>query len=168
MKLFLKITLLLLIIFTANTACTQKTKDTITIILLRHAEKDTINPQNPPLSVAGIKRAEKLPSVFPNIKPGVFYTTNTTRTRETITPWAKLAGKELEVYDANKQQEFAELLKQQTGKIIVVAGHSNTVPQLVNFLTGTTNYSSLPDDEYSRIFIVTILDRKAEVKIESY
>src|SRR5690606_13624822 len=122
------------------------------IVLLRHAEKE-LTGSNPPLSSEGKSRAEGLAKFLTDIKPDRFYSTDYLRTQQTLEPWAKAMGKEITVYDAGKQDAFASLLKEQRGKTIVVAGHSNTIPSLVNKLTGMA-FGDLPDNEFGRIFVV--------------
>jgi len=170
MKLIIRVTLLIIAVIITQIALAQKSlkPGTTTIILLRHAEKDTINGQDPPLSAMGKKRAKRLAKQFPKVSPNAFYSTNFIRTKETVTPWSKLAGKQIKIYDAAKQPEFASMLTKQKGKTIVVVGHSNTIPQLVNLIIGKDKYSPLPDAEYSKIFIVTIKNGKAEDKLITY
>ncbi len=170
MKLMFRVTLLIIAVIITHTTLAQKSSEpgTTTIILLRHAEKDTINGEDPPLSVTGKKRAKRLAKQFPKVTPNVFYSTNYIRTKETVNPWSKLAGKQIKIYDATKQPEFAGMLTKQQGKTIVVVGHSNTIPQLVNLLIGTDKYNPLPDAEYSKIFIVTIKNGKAEDNIITF
>ncbi|GEO07524.1 hypothetical protein SAE01_00200 [Segetibacter aerophilus] len=127
-----------------------------TVILVRHAEKDTVGGNDPVLSAVGNKRAARLQETLKEYKPDAFYSTNFKRTKETLLPWAKAAGKEIQVYDPATQTSLADLFKTQQGKTLVVVGHSNTIPQLVNLITGTNQYQQLPDTEYSKIFIVTI------------
>ncbi len=72
---------ILLLLLTVNAFVVHAQKaaaGSTTIILLRHAEKDT--GDNPPLSTAGEKRAERLPALFPGIMPDAFYSTPFTRT----------------------------------------------------------------------------------------
>ncbi len=128
------------------------------IILVRHAEKDTMGGSNPGLTAEGVNRADRLYQSFPGITPDEFYSTNYTRTVATVTPWAKMAGKEVKLYDAKSQAAFAEIIKLETGKTIVIAGHSNTVPPLINLILGKEKYSLLKDDEYDKIFVITIND----------
>jgi 2,3-bisphosphoglycerate-dependent phosphoglycerate mutase len=124
-----------------------------TIILMRHAEKD-LKGTDPALSKAGKKRAERLPEALKEWKPDAFYSTATKRTQQTLTPWAKNAGKTIELYDATKQEEFSRQLKHMGGKTIVVVGHSNTIPQLANLLLGANTYSDLPDNEFGKVWII--------------
>lgn len=128
------------------------------IILVRHAEKDTMGGNNPGLTPQGVQRANRLSHSFPRLTPDAFYSTNYIRTVETVTPWAKKVDKTVQLYDAKSQAAFADMLKKQTGKTIVIAGHSNTVPPLVNLLLGNEKYPLLKDDEYDKIFVISIND----------
>lgn len=139
-----------------------------TIILTRHAEKNINEGDNPSLSIAGRIRANKLATVFPNAKPSEMYATPYKRTIETLEPWAKATGLIIKKYEASKLAEFAEQLQEIKGKTVVVAGHSNTTPALANLLINEDKYRQLPDDEYNKIFVITITKGKAKAKVIEY
>ncbi len=146
---------------------------TTTIILLRHAEKDTtqqsvIMKANPPLTTAGEERANKLVTVLKAYQPDIIYSTNFTRTKATVTPLAQKFSKEIVIYDAKDLAKFAAELKAQKGKTIVVAGHSNTTPALVNLLIKQSKYQDLPDSVYNKFWIVTITNDLATEKVVEY
>jgi 2,3-bisphosphoglycerate-dependent phosphoglycerate mutase len=152
-----------------NKAEGQKKSKVTTVILLRHAEKEiTEGNDNPPLSAAGIERSQRLPALFPNVVPDAFYSTPFIRTEQTLKPWASSANKEIQVYDAGKLLEFAEKLLSEKGKTIVVVGHSNTIPPLVNLLIHHEKYRQLPDNEYGTIYVVTIKNGSAKEKVIKY
>jgi len=138
-----------------------------TIILLRHAEKESTG-NDPSLSPAGLERSYKLQKALKEYKPDHFYSTDYKRTKQTVTPWANATGKEIEIYNADELAAFAEKLKAFKGKTIIVAGHSNTTPQLANLLLGNEKYTTLNDAEYSKIWILTIEDSTATDKIAEY
>jgi len=150
----------LVIVFTAFVALVKA--QTTTIILLRHAEKDTSLPNatmmkaDPPLTKAGEERAVRLLTVLKDYKPDIIYSTNYIRTKATVTPLAQKFAKDVVVYNPNDLVKFAEELRVQKGKTIVVAGHSNTTPALVNTLLKEKKYESLPDSVYNKFWIVTI------------
>ena len=152
--------ILMLIIF--STAFSQS-NNTTTIIIVRHAEKDTGN--NPALTPVGMKRAEKLSSLFDGIKPDEIYSTPYIRTMQTITPWAKETAVEIKEYNPQNMMQFAEYLRALKGKTVVIAGHSNTNPQLVNLLINEDKYKNLIDTDYETIFIITIIDGVAKAKV---
>ncbi|MDB5191392.1 MAG: hypothetical protein JWQ96_955 [Segetibacter sp.] len=156
-------------LFSIVTAATCQQQNATTIILIRHAEKDTVGGTDPALSAIGSERAARLQATLKEYTPEAFYSTNFKRTRETVLPWAKATGKEIEIYDTKTQDTFADLLKTQAGKTIVVVGHSNTIPPLVNLVAATDEYKNLPDNEYRKIFIVTIKkDGSSKVKVREY
>jgi len=162
---------LFILVFFAGAGINAKsvtTKKATTIILVRHAEKATTGGNNPELSAEGKQRAERLRASFPGVEPDGFYSTTYIRTQQTLAPWAKQTSKEIEFYDAAKQREFAELLLKQTGKTIVVAGHSNTIPGLVNLLLKEEKFQNLADNEYDKIFVVTIVNNKPAIKVMTY
>jgi len=147
---------------------------TTTIILLRHAEKDssvagsTMMKADPPLTKAGEQRAERLLEVLKAYQPDIIYSTDYTRTKATVAPLAKKFSKEVKLYDPKNLAAFAEQLLQQPGKTIVVAGHSNTTPSLVNLLIKENKYPNLDESVYGQFWIVTIVDGKAVAKVMIY
>ena len=172
-KVLLFASVCLLFLSCKNTAATiykgeRKASSVETIIIVRHAEKEITGGNDPALSAAGKLRAKKLASIFPGVLPDSFYATNYIRTISTLFPWATTVHKNIIVYDAARLPEFAEVLKKQKGKTIVVAGHTNTVPPLVNLLLGTQKFEQLKDDEYDKIFIVTIVNGIAKVEVKIY
>jgi hypothetical protein len=54
------------------------------------------------------------------------------------------------------------------GKTVVVAGHSNSTPMLVNLLLKENKYPNLDESVYDTYWIVTVTDGKAEAKIMKY
>lgn len=147
---------------------------TTTIILVRHAEKEVVTngdkalQADPPLSAEGKTRAENLITALKDHTPNAIFSSNYERTRATVTPLAVKNGIVIQYYDPRNQQVLAEKLKTLTGQTIVVCGHSNTVPGLVNLLTGENKYQNLDESVYNKIFIVTIADEKVSVEIKEY
>jgi 2,3-bisphosphoglycerate-dependent phosphoglycerate mutase len=147
---------------------------TTTIILLRHAEKDTSTAgstamqANPPLSIAGEQRAARLPELLKNYSPDMVFSTDYTRTRSTVTPLAKKFSRDILVYDPRKLPDLVKQLQDLQGKTVVVVGHSNTTPVLVNLLIGESKYPNMDDSVYNQYWVVTITNGKAEAKQFSY
>ena len=83
-------------------------------------------------------------------------------------PIAAKLGVEIQTYDPSKQADLALLLKSWKGKTILVVGHSNTVPGLVNLLTGSSTYPNLGDNEYDKLFIVRLENGKSTHEQISY
>jgi broad specificity phosphatase PhoE len=147
---------------------------TTTIILLRHAEKDTTQPNatkmtaDPPLTKAGEARAESLLTVLKIYQPDIIYSTNYNRTKATVAPLAKKYGKDILTYNPADLANFAEEIRLKQSKTIVVAGHSNTTPALVNALLKQKKYESLPDSVYNKFWIVTINGNTISDKLIEY
>lgn len=152
----------------------QLRAQTSTYILLRHAEKDTsqtgsaMMQADPPLTQAGRIRAENLVKVLKDYRPDRIYSTNYTRTKATVTPLANKLHQSIELYDPKLLKEFSEQLLTLKGKTIVVAGHSNTTPALVNLLIHENRYPSLDESVYNQLWVVTIQDGKSTVKLVTY
>lgn len=164
---------LLLGCFLFGTLSIQAQSKTTTIIVLRHAEKDTsagakMMATDPPLSAAGKARAENLVTALKDFTPDAVYSTNYDRTRSTVTPLATKLNLPVQLYDPKNQQAFAEQLKTMAGKTIVVVGHSNTVSKLVNLLASVDKYQDLADSVYDLIYIVRITEGVPTVEIKKY
>ena len=138
-----------------------------TIILIRHAEKASTSG-DPILSKDGFKRAAALPEAFAPYKPDLFYSTDTKRTRQTLATWSKSTGKELSIYDAAKQDELAKELLLMQDRTIVVVGHSNTIPQLVNLLIGANTYTDMAENEFNKAYIITVEHGHATAVVKEY
>ena len=157
--------LLLLLSIACGSAAAQDHK---TIILVRHAEKEAaaMTDQNdPPLAAAGKERAERLKQRVGKFRPGAIYSTNFQRTRETVAPLAAKRHLTVQIYDPSKPQDLLNTIMASNTKRFVVVGHSNTIPPLVNLLTGKDLFKNLQDPEYSVIWVVRM--RKGKVtKVE--
>lgn len=150
MKLFSLIALTLAIMCVSQAAAAQ----TKTIILVRHAEKADATSQDPELSAEGKQRAERLAKVAGKYKPGAFYSTNFKRTRDTIGPLAAKRNKTVAIYDARKPAELLDQITKSKIKRHIVAGHSNSVPGLANFIGKKDVFKNLDESEYGVIWII--------------
>jgi 2,3-bisphosphoglycerate-dependent phosphoglycerate mutase len=166
-----KIACLLLLVLGLGVASFAQTS---TYILLRHAEKDTsvagsaMMKADPPLTQQGLARAEKLLTVLAAYSPDAIYATNYTRTKSTVTPLSKKFNKEIQVYEPKDLAIFSEKLLAEKGKTIIVAGHSNTTPQLVNLLIKEKKYANLDESVYNQLWIVTVSEGKGVARVVEY
>jgi len=133
-----------------------------TVILVRHAEKDTAQDRNdPPLTELGTKRAEELARLL--AKSGVtrLVASEFKRTQATLAPLAQATGVAVETRPAKELEALAaELAAAPAGSVTVVAGHSNTLPALARALGVTLDELDasgyLADDQYDRLFVLTL------------
>lgn len=134
-----------------------------TIILIRHAEKVLTPPSNDPeLSAEGLKRAEKLATFFQAVPFAALYATPFKRTVNTAQPLAKLSKLPIQRYEASSGVLFLDsLLRNYEGRTVLVVGHSNTIPSLLNQLVGSNEYEQLNDTDYDNIFVVAVARRGA-------
>ncbi len=128
-----------------------------TVILIRHAEK-LIDPNNsdPDLSPAGQARAQELVRMFGDAGINAVYATQYKRTQETLKPLADKLGLPLSLVDSKKTPELIkQLLSDHRGQTILVAGHNNSVPEIIAALGGPT-YPTIPESEYDNLYVVTV------------
>lgn len=131
-----------------------------TIFLVRHAEKMD-SSRDPELNLQGKARAVRLMELLSNTGIEQIYSTDYVRTRDTAKPLAEKLNLSINSYRPFDEELVATLKTEMDGKKILVVGHSNTIPDLVNQLIDEKAYQQLADDAYSNLFVVTIIDGKA-------
>lgn len=134
--------------------------DTV-IILVRHAETefpaDAEDPRNPFLHEVGLAQAARLAELLAPAGLDHVFSTEYRRTWSTAIPTAHAVGLEVESYDPRDLPGFAEQLKTMTGRILVV-GHSNTTPMLVEALGGDPGEPIDEGKEFNRLYTMTWSD----------
>ncbi len=129
------------------------------VYLVRHAEPEVpamgATSSNPGLNMAGRERAHALVHVLEQAGITQVLSTDFNRTRQTVTPLAEALGLQVEVYDPHALEALAERLKHTPGRY-VVAGHSNTTPQLVALLGGEPGEPINENYEFDRLYQVVI------------
>ena len=135
---------------------------TTTMIFVRHAEKALVPVDNPGLSPAGQQRAAELARqlVDADVVAGIdaIYSTPLRRTMETAQPTAKALGLEINTYSPDDDDEMVVdgMVAAHKGKIILVVGHSNTLPELIAALGASKNVPPIAEDEYDNIYLISI------------
>jgi phosphohistidine phosphatase SixA len=132
-----------------------------TIVFLRHAEKAAEGGQDPGLSERGRRRALEVARLLGESRPTAIHATNYLRTQATVAPLAERAGLTIEVATAAENERIVEACRSlEDGGVLVVCGHSNTVPKLVRALGGEPRgldaKGNLPDDAYTRLYLLTL------------
>jgi broad specificity phosphatase PhoE len=164
-----------------------------TILVIRHAEK-TSNDTNANLSNAGKDRAQRLVGVAKDAGVSAIYTTEFCRTSQTAQPLAHQLGLPLIVLEndipgdqlsdcdpkivvpierlpvtINSIEELvAEILSKNSGEVILIVGHRNSVPQIIHelgvaslcpdyFPMDPGSACNIPENEFDNIFIATVL-----------
>lgn len=135
----------------------------LTVILLRHAEKDIsegADTANPELSAAGKLRAEKLVEIVRKYQPDAIYSSDYIRTRATVRPLARSRRMMTQIYDTRNLNQMRDLILSGKIKRVLVVGHNNTTPALANLLIGQEKYKPLAESEYNKIWIIKIKRNK--------
>jgi broad specificity phosphatase PhoE len=135
----------------------QGTRET-TVVLVRHAEKAAAPADDPPLTPAGEARARDLWTAIRDAGVSTIITTQFARTRGTAEPTASALGLTPTVVPAtspNHIQNIVAEIRQHPGHTVLVVGHSNTVPLIVEAL-GAKRPGAICDSRYDDMFVVTI------------
>jgi broad specificity phosphatase PhoE len=131
----------------------------VTVILSRHAEKAATPPKDPPLTEAGKKRADLLASMLADSGVDAIYVTEFQRTQQTAAPLAERVHVKPTVI-SDTQQLIAAIHARKNG-VVVVVGHSNTLPEIIAALGGPT--VKIADPEYNNLFVLTVGDAKSSL-----
>ena len=171
-KMIQKLTTYLLILLLS----TQVNAQTTRYIIVRHAEKDTtlanakMMASDPPLNSIGETRALSLADKLKDYKINQIYSSNYKRTKATASPIAKAQNLNVAIYDPRNLDAFATQLlsSENTGKTILIVGHSNSSPKLVNLLIKQDQYKDLDESIYDTYWIVTSKNGKSKAKMMKY
>jgi len=158
-----KLFVVLLLTFLFNNLISAQTT---TVWIVRHAEKDKSNPQdnNPNLSDEGRVRAGDLAKYLKKEKFDVAFATPTKRTHQTLDSLVIPR-----VIDYKDIKSLVDSIKTNyAGKTVMVAGHSNTVLEIIEALGGKRPKEELTDDDYDYIFELSVKEDKARVKMDQY
>jgi broad specificity phosphatase PhoE len=143
----------------------------VTAILVRHAERAETPAEDPGLNAAGQARAATLVDVARKANVTAIITTQLLRTRNTAEPTAKSLGITPEVLnagDARHAQRVASAIRSHVGKTVLVIGHSNTIPAIMEAL-GVKESATICEMEYDKVFVVKIAaDGTASVTRSTY
>lgn len=131
--------------------------DATTFIVVRHAET-TGEGSNPGLSPEGQERAQNLTEILQNVDLHSIYSTDFNRTQETAQFTANDQGLTVVSYDPKDLNTLAEEILALNNESVLVVGHSDTVPTLLNILVGEENYTGLEEDAFGDLFIVHVYD----------
>ena len=134
---------------------------TTTMIFVRHAEKAMQPADDPGLSEAGRRRVTELTRqlVDADVVAGVdaVYSTPFRRTQETAQSVADALDLPIHTYSPDDNEAVLKtILKNHKGKIILVVGHSNTLPTLIADLGASKKVPPIHEDEYDNIYVVAI------------
>jgi broad specificity phosphatase PhoE len=132
------------------------------VIVVRHAERAdggagtapmTGAPADPLLSAAGEARAEKLAAMLAESGVTAIVATEFRRTQDTAKPLAAKLGLTAHIVKAADTPALLERLRTVYAKdVVLVVGHSNTLPAIIKGLTGDN--VNIPDSQYDDLFVL--------------
>ncbi|MEZ5497004.1 MAG: winged helix-turn-helix domain-containing protein [Gammaproteobacteria bacterium] len=125
------------------------------LFILRHTEKQSIETEDPELSSEGVERAKYWKKVLQHISFDAIYTTDFIRNVQTAKLIAGDENAKLEIYYP-MSFEVVRFLQKVKGQKILIIGHSNTIPDMVNRLIGENSYPPMSHRNYNQMYIVTI------------
>jgi broad specificity phosphatase PhoE len=131
------------------------------VFVVRHAERAdggaaagqmTAAP-DPPLSAAGEARAQKLAGMLADAGVRAIYATEFRRTQDTGKPLATKLGLAIEARASRDAGALVQRLKDaHAGDVVLVIGHSNTVPAIIKAYGGPE--ISMGENEYDALFVI--------------
>ncbi len=146
------------------------TAGSTTVVVIRHAEKlidgggenRMQSGADPPLAPAGVARAALLSRMFGDSHgPGcvnAIYVSSALRSRMTAAPLAARLGLTPIVSDdgSDARSLARRVLREHAGARVLVVGHSDTVPRIVEALSGAKHLPPMGDEEYDTMYIVSV------------
>jgi len=133
--------------------------DCSTFYLIRHAEKVRTNKsdRDPALNEKGIIRALNWKDYFIDKEISKIYSTNYKRTLETVKPIQEAIGLTTILYSPSSIN-YKDFISSNKGEIVLIVGHSNTIPNFVNKLINKEIYTQIDDLNNSNLYIVNLCD----------
>ena len=131
------------------------------IYLVRHAERADGGAgagkmqaaPDPPLSAAGEARAVRLAAILGDAGITAIYVTEFRRTQDTVKPLAAKLKLDVTRHPSRETDALVAALKKNHARgVVLIAGHSNTLPAIIQALGGGD--ITIGDDEYDSVFVV--------------
>ena len=133
--------------------------DCSTFYLIRHAEKVRTNKtdRDPSLNEKGILRALNWKDYFIDKDISKIYSTNYKRTLETVKPIEEAIGLTAILYSPSNI-DYKDFISSNEGEVVLIVGHSNTIPNFVNELINDQVYDQIDDLNNSNLYVVNLCD----------
>jgi broad specificity phosphatase PhoE len=124
------------------------------IVLVRHAEKVPPGTDGPPLTAAGAERARALAVALKDAGVTAIITSDVPRTIETAKPLADARGLKSIVVGGGEAHiaAVAAEVRRHAGGVVLVVGHSNTIPGIIAALGVPGLKENIPDQEFANLY----------------
>jgi broad specificity phosphatase PhoE len=131
------------------------------VLVVRHAEKAREGSEaDIPLSKTGAERAARLAEILKTAGVTAVYATDTTRARQTGEPLAQMQKLAIKIYDTRDAKGnmtaaplVARLKTDEKDGVVLVVGHSNTVPDVLAAY-GVKETVRIGPDDYGDLFLL--------------
>lgn len=111
---------------------------------------------NPILTEQGKSRAQELIRILGDTGIQAIYTSQYVRTRLTAEPIAKQLSIPIREIDALKTPDLvSEVLTKNTGQVVLIVGHSNSVPEIIEAFGGPA-MDEIDETQFDNLFVLTI------------
>jgi len=100
-----------------------------------------------------------------DITLGLIYSSEYTRTQQTVAPLAKQWNSDIIIKTAKDPEAQVEAALSNCNQHVVIAGHSNTIPNLIS-LFGVEEAITIEDNQYGDLFIIEWENAKPQLRIE--
>ena len=145
---FRAIAVYLLLVATVTSATAQRA-----VILIRHAEKADTS-KDPALSETGQTRARALAILLARAGVTAVYASEYQRTKQTAEPLAVALNLPVYSFPAADPAGLSERLRtRHADDIVLVVGHSDTLPDLMKHL-GHAVLETIEDDDFGSVFVL--------------
>jgi phosphohistidine phosphatase SixA len=162
--------ILLFVALIAAAAWLFDARATTVVFVVRHAETDPAPDPDPGLSVDGRERAARLARMLAQAQPvrgiDAIFASEYRRTHQTVTPLSETLALPVNLVPSATWSDLARrITRDHRGEYVLVSGNLNTVPQLVEALSGQK--VTLREDEYDAMFIVFVpqISKKKVVRV---
>ena len=153
-----KVALFVIVVVVCGVVVVRYGLTTTTLLVVRHAEK-SVDGQDPPLCGLGMQRAAALAHLVERLPVAAAYHTQRQRTRLTVQPLAQQADPDIPLVEVSTDEGAPGLIEHvfanHAGRTVVIAGHSETVPEIVQQLSNET-VAAIGRYEYDNLYVVIV------------
>lgn len=153
---------LLLLVCMLGHADAGETGEAYTLYLVRHAEKQTDDGDDPGLTDAGKQRSEQLARWLAGQGVSDIWSSDYRRSRATAEPLALMQGLEVLPYNPQDLPALVRNLRANRHNALIV-GHSNTTPDLARLLCACF-IKDMDDAEYDRLIVISVSAEATQVE----
>ena len=105
------------------------------------------------LTKLGFSRAEALADSLAPLIEGIVYSSEFTRSQQTVIPLAKKWNTDVQIHRAGDPDGQVAKALSHCGRTVIIAGHSNTVPGLIK-LFGIKDEVIIDDSQYGDLYMI--------------